>query len=279
MRSESLPPSVLDRLHGLVTANVTSLTLDARPMTVIEIEGRPFFVSSEIGEALGYPARSFPARLAEWGESLRPDKDVVKLEGEELRALKDLAVVAKNTPAALLLSESGLYRVLMLSKKPVALRMQEWLADEVLPTLRKTGAYGLPANVPLSRNERLAMILGQQILVLTHEQRVVADDLETARLVLARMMAGATTTHEMVKGRRGWQRYHKVWRGLNLLQQWGLVVQSGDTTHSDRSTWTLAEEPVFTPVVRRLGGTPIEWRPGWGRDGGPPVLLSDEEAV
>jgi len=39
------------------------------------------------------------------------------------------------------ISESGLYKLIMKSKKPIAETFQEWVCDEVLPELRKKGEY------------------------------------------------------------------------------------------------------------------------------------------
>ncbi|MBR8188796.1 hypothetical protein KDW82_06945 [Burkholderia vietnamiensis] len=41
------------------------------------------------------------------------------------------------------LSEQGVYFFLTRSDKPKALPMQKWIAGEVLPSLRKTGSYGV----------------------------------------------------------------------------------------------------------------------------------------
>jgi prophage antirepressor-like protein len=116
-------------------------------MTVVQsTDGSPLFIASEVGIALGYGddgRRLRDSVQGEWADRLRP-RDVRKLSGEELAPLKSSGVVAPNTPALVLLTESGLYRVLMLSGKPAALRLQEWLADEVLPALRATGSYGRP---------------------------------------------------------------------------------------------------------------------------------------
>ena len=46
----------------------------------------------------------------------------------------------KNT---IYINESGLYQLIMRSKKPEAKKFQTWVCDEVLPTLRKTGQYNL----------------------------------------------------------------------------------------------------------------------------------------
>ena len=51
------------------------------------------------------------------------------------------------------LSEPGLYFFLNRSDKPKALPLQKWVAGEVLPSIRKTGGYSIPAP-KLSREDR-----------------------------------------------------------------------------------------------------------------------------
>lgn len=43
----------------------------------------------------------------------------------------------------LCISESGLYRLIITSRKPQADQFQTWLAQEVLPSIRKTGSYAV----------------------------------------------------------------------------------------------------------------------------------------
>lgn len=40
------------------------------------------------------------------------------------------------------ISEPGLYRLILRSRKPEAERFAEWVCEDVLPTIRKTGAFG-----------------------------------------------------------------------------------------------------------------------------------------
>ena len=41
------------------------------------------------------------------------------------------------------ISEAGVYRLVFKSRKPVAERFKRWLAHDVIPSIRKTGAYGV----------------------------------------------------------------------------------------------------------------------------------------
>jgi prophage antirepressor-like protein len=52
-----------------------------------------------------------------------------------------------------LVSESGLYKIIMNSRKPIAQPFQEFVCDEILPSIRKTGEYKLQAII--DENKRL----------------------------------------------------------------------------------------------------------------------------
>ena len=53
----------------------------------------------------------------------------------------------------LLIDESGLYKLVLRSNKPEAEKFQDWICDEVLPSIRKTGSYGI--KIPQSFPEAL----------------------------------------------------------------------------------------------------------------------------
>ena len=42
------------------------------------------------------------------------------------------------------ITESGLYAVILRSDKPNAKKFRKWVTAEVLPSIRKTGSYGVP---------------------------------------------------------------------------------------------------------------------------------------
>lgn len=47
-----------------------------------------------------------------------------------------------------LINESGLYSLVLSSKLPTAKKFKRWVTSEVLPSIRKTGGYGLPKDYP-----------------------------------------------------------------------------------------------------------------------------------
>lgn len=51
--------------------------------------------------------------------------------------------VGKGRPA-LYVCESGVYRLILRSKSPIALEFQDWITEELLPKLRASGGYIMP---------------------------------------------------------------------------------------------------------------------------------------
>lgn len=60
---------------------------------------------------------------------------------------------------ATIINESGLYDLIMRSDKPEARVFRRWVTSEVLPSIRKTGAYGVEK---LGRRELALMVIEQE---------------------------------------------------------------------------------------------------------------------
>lgn len=52
------------------------------------------------------------------------------------------------------LTESGVYKMIFASRSSEAEKFQDWVTDEVLPQIRRTGGY-----IQVSENERLIRII------------------------------------------------------------------------------------------------------------------------
>lgn len=70
-----------------------------------------------------------------------PTKNRLKADGVNLIKVIDSMGREQNTT---FVNEGNLYRVILRSDKPIAEPFQDWVCDEVLPTIRKTGHYELP---------------------------------------------------------------------------------------------------------------------------------------
>lgn len=55
------------------------------------------------------------------------------------------------------INESGLYTLILRSRKPQAKRFRKWVTSEVLPSIRKTGGYSTSRRLPNVMSEQQAM--------------------------------------------------------------------------------------------------------------------------
>ena len=98
----------------------------------LTIEGEPWFVGKDVASSLGYRV---------------PNKAVrEKIDSE------DKGVSEMDTPGGkqdlVIINESGLYSLILSSKLPNAKKFKRWVTSEVLPAIRKTGSYTVPAALP-----------------------------------------------------------------------------------------------------------------------------------
>lgn len=124
---------------------ITPATFDTRAFPAVVIDGQPHWLAAQLGDVLGYADAGVELLRSiskHWSDEFLDGRDVIRLDGEDLRPLKDLGLVGARAPSVLLLTESGLYRVLILTGKPVGVRLRDWLTTEVLPSIRRTGSYG-----------------------------------------------------------------------------------------------------------------------------------------
>ena len=94
----------------------------------VELDGEPWLVGKDVAEALGYQNPS--KALSDHVDS----ED--KLNNESLLSL--------GQRGGWLINESGLYSLVLSSKLPGAKRFRRWVTTEVLPSIRKHGAYMTP---------------------------------------------------------------------------------------------------------------------------------------
>lgn len=69
-----------------------------------------------------------------------PSDAARRLDADEKYAL-DIIYPMGRTQTATIINESGLYSLILTSRKPSAKRFKKWVTSEVLPAIRKTGGY------------------------------------------------------------------------------------------------------------------------------------------
>jgi len=101
---------------------------------VLMIDGKPYFPATECARALGYKSpRDAIARHCK-------GDPVVKHDGVSF-TVNQHGAETRQTVEKTFISEGNLYRLIVHSNLPAAVRFERWIFDEVLPSIRKKGAY------------------------------------------------------------------------------------------------------------------------------------------
>jgi len=93
---------------------------------VVMKDGEPWFVARDVAQALGY---ADPANAVQ--------RHCKKVNDSNMG-------VSPSVPSPKIIPESDVYRLVMRSNLPDAERFQDWLVEEVIPAIRRHGAYLTP---------------------------------------------------------------------------------------------------------------------------------------
>jgi prophage antirepressor-like protein len=105
-------------------------------LRTVMIDGQPWFVAADVCGALG----------------IANSRDAIGRLDEDERG-----VALTDTPSGEqkmgIVNESGLWALVMTSRKPEARSFKKWLTSEVIPALRKTGSYAIQPAKPMTELE------------------------------------------------------------------------------------------------------------------------------
>lgn len=154
-----------------------TFTYNSAQVRTVEKGGEPWFVLKDVCEILGLGT---PARVAE------------RLDDDE----KGMSQI--HTPGGkqemTIISESGLYNVILRSDKPEAKPFRKWVTGEVLPSIRKTGSYSVKpekSNKSLEIKEINARVrLSNQFLKIAKIDTLSAESRNILAAKAAEVLAG-----------------------------------------------------------------------------------------
>ncbi|KVR76140.1 hypothetical protein WK26_25625 [Burkholderia vietnamiensis] len=115
--------------HDTVPRFRAPFAFDGAQVRVVTVDGEPLFVARDVATVLGYANAS------------KAIGDHCK--GGVTSRYPILDSLGRDQYPTLI-PERDLYRLIMRSKLPSAERFEEWVVGEVLPSIRKTGAYVAP---------------------------------------------------------------------------------------------------------------------------------------
>jgi prophage antirepressor-like protein len=113
---------------------------EGQEVRTLERDGEPWFVAKDVCDILGH---TNPTRALQTLDD--DEKDVITRASDPNLLLGSLGGPRQEGGAQSLniINESGLYNLIFRSNKPEAKRFRKWVTSEVLPAIRKTGAYAI----------------------------------------------------------------------------------------------------------------------------------------
>ncbi len=133
---------------------------ESRPIrSRLDEKGDPWFAAADVCAALD---------ITNVGNAL------ARLDADEKANIHTVDVSGRQFPTVFI-NESGLYSLILTSRKPSAKLFKKWVTNEVLPALRKTGQYNIKPGVlsPLEILKQQVAIMEEHDLRLSdHEDRI-----------------------------------------------------------------------------------------------------------
>ncbi|AQY02067.1 phage antirepressor KilAC domain-containing protein [Microbacterium foliorum] len=222
------------------------------PVRVDMREGEPWFIATDVAFLLGYSEASAMTRTLDDDEKgLR----TVQTPG----GAQQLAVI----------SEAGLFSAILRSRVPGAKAFKRWVTHEVLPSIRRAGAYVVPENPELLMAR--AVIQAQELIARKDEQIAVLapraeawDELASAEgdyevgdaaKILAR--AGVETGRQRLFTQLaglGWiyRGAQGKWKARQTAVDSGWLAEKPQSHHHPRSGEVVLDPPQVRVTVRGL---------------------------
>ncbi|MCM3144331.1 BRO family protein [Brevibacillus sp. MER 51] len=116
-------------------------SFQAKQVRIVMNNGEPWFVARDVCEVLGHSDTSMAIR--------RLDED---------EKLTQTMFVSGQNREVWLVNEAGLYSLILTSRKSEAKVFKRWITHEVIPSIRKTGAYAVEQIKVVPLSERQALI-------------------------------------------------------------------------------------------------------------------------
>jgi len=120
-------------------SDIIPFDFETNAVRVVMRDGEPWFVAADVCRVLEINnSRDAVSRLDDDEREKVNLKTVGSIDG--IKAGTD---GVRGNPNATIIDESGLFTLILTSRKPAAKRFRKWVTAEVLPAIRRGGSYGL----------------------------------------------------------------------------------------------------------------------------------------
>lgn len=166
--------------------DLSIFNFENKEVRIVLIDNEPWFVAVDICSILEHSNTSMA--LSRIDEDEKGISIVYTLGGEQ---------------SVNIINESGLYSLVLTSRKPEAKRFKKWITSEVLPAIRKTGSY----SISLTPTQ---MLLKQCELMVEHERRLTVTEERVKRIEAKQQAFEEGVNYFTVIG-------YSVWKGLPAI--------------------------------------------------------------
>ena len=262
MQAEMLDSVVSSNSQELPNAS-SALKLFENPLFKVRVIMRcsdPWFVAKDVATCIEHKDVTTMCRVCR-------DRDMAVINGKEYSA--DLAEYSESrgNPNLTVISESGLYRILAKCNLPKCEPFENWVFDEVLPSIRKTGRYSVvqpTLAIPKTLPEALRAYADEVERREAAEKRAITAESERDEAVRTKAMIGssreATAMNTASQKSKECERLtaenaelkDAVGRGTNWC-----------TVSVMKSEWKreFGHEPVWQKLMKFSEGLPTEMQP------------------
>jgi prophage antirepressor-like protein len=152
-----------------VSNHVTPFRFEQHDVRVVDVAGEPWFVASDVARVLGYA---------------RPNDAVNQHVRDKHRST---TANDRSGPDLVIVNEPGLYSLIFGSKLESAERFRDWVFEEVLPQIRKSGGY--------EERQQDSLDAAQNIINAIREDRARIGAVESRQDVMESQLTGVLGQH------------------------------------------------------------------------------------
>ena len=123
---------------------MTPFNFEGNQVRTVLIDDEPYFVGKDAALAIGYTETSI--------------RNAIKSHVKDKYKRECQINTPSGTQTMTLISEPGIYQLAGQSKLPSAEPFQDWIYEDVLPSIRKTGMYSTDNTLTAQRTKRLSIM-------------------------------------------------------------------------------------------------------------------------
>ena len=136
--------------------------------TILDLQNNPWFVAKDVFDLLEISWKSHDS-IATLSDSM---KKKIKIDTVN-------SGVVEIPTGTWLINEAGVYKVVFRSNKPEAEKFTDWIATEVLPSIRKNGGYISPS----ATETQLTKLTNTLETILVNQQQQIEELKEQTKLI------------------------------------------------------------------------------------------------